>query len=431
MNPNQIKNKFLDFLQPKAKATSGTLVNQPQAPIGPTKPAMQSTYNPNQNMSMVPPTPGATSPKPTVIKPPTTTSTTPKNTFINNLSTTQNSIPKFDAQGGFTSGGKYYAADSIQAKNSRGESSNTPTSPTAQTTSTVQENPYQKYLTTLTERTSNELLRTRKREDELRKNEIGQLERGQNYQLGEEERLSNRSLADLAIASKPTLDLYNKFESDKKTALENERYTAENAYKQSQDKIDNDLAQAKFEEDKRQFGQEYALAARKASEPKAMSAAQEAKALELAEKEVAAQQSASQSIGIVNNLLNGDRYKAISGGTQTGSIPFFGDRAAVNEYDQLQGLLKLGIRGLLKGQGAVSDYEGKVLGQAASSLSRLTSEGQMKEALQKVRGVLKTNNGQVTTVEVQNPETGERVTADLSGAEIYQLTNDGNIITYK
>lgn len=165
--------------------------------------------------------------------------------------------------------------------------------------------------------------------------------------------------------------------------------------------------------------------------PKPMTDTQEAAQAAQTEKETAAQQSASQSIGLVNNLLNSDRFKSISGALQTGSVPFLGDRSAVNEYNQLQGLLKLGIRGLLKGQGAVSDYEGKVLGQASSALSRLTNETQMKEALLKVRGVLKTNNGQITTVEVTNPNTGEKITADLSGPEIYQLTSEGNVINYK
>lgn len=164
---------------------------------------------------------------------------------------------------------------------------------------------------------------------------------------------------------------------------------------------------------------------------KPMTATQEAAQIAATEKEKAAQQSASQAIGTINGLLNSDRYKAISGATQTGSIPFLGDRAAVGEYDQLQGLLKLGVRSLIKGQGSVSDYEGKILGQAASSLSRLTSEEQFKEALQKVRGVLKTNNGQVTTVEVTNPETGETITTDLSGDEIYHLVSEGNTVKYK
>jgi len=96
----------------------------------------------------------------------------------------------------------------------------------------------------------------------------------------------------------------------------------------------------------------------------------------------------------------------------------------------LKALLALGARSLLKGSGAVSDYESKVLNESTSALSRLTNQGQMKEALNKVRGVLKTNNGQITSVTVTNPETGEEINADLSGAEIYQLVSDGNIISY-
>lgn len=333
------------------------------------------------------------------------------------------------------------------------------TTQTTPATPTVSKNPYQIYLESLfdpeklktaqtnidslNERTSSELLRNRAREDELRKNDIGQLERGQSYQMGEEERLSNKSLADLAIAKGASIDTINQIMAAGKEAYAEEKPIEIDGalYQKGADGTYSVVAgtpggagktgaeagftlspgEIRFDAQGKQIASGGA---------KPMTATQEADAIAKTEKQVAAQQSASQSIGLVNNLLNGDRYKAISGGTQTGSIPFLGDRAAVNEYDQLQGLLKLGIRGLLKGQGAVSDYEGKVLGQAASSLSRLTSETQMKEALQKVRGVLKTNNGQVTNVTVTNPETGEKVTAELSGAEIYQLTNDGNLITY-
>jgi len=165
--------------------------------------------------------------------------------------------------------------------------------------------------------------------------------------------------------------------------------------------------------------------------PKPMSAAQEAAQIATTEKEKQVQQTATQSLSVINNLLKGDRYKAISGALQTGSVPFLGDRTAVAEYDQLQGLLKLGVRSLIKGQGAVSDYEGKVLGDASSALSRLTNESQMKEALQTVRGVIKTNSGQVTEVDVYDPDTEETVTANLSGDEIYQLVSEGATIKYK
>lgn len=167
--------------------------------------------------------------------------------------------------------------------------------------------------------------------------------------------------------------------------------------------------------------------------PKPMTQAQETAAIAKTDKEEASQQSATQSIGIVNNLLAGDAYKGITG---IGQNPFnaFGlsNASSLNQYNQLQGLLKLGIRGLLKGQGAVSDYEGRVLGQAATALGRNLSNEDFHQALLKIRGTLKTNNGMTTTVDVTNPNTGETINdAELSGDEIYKLVSEGNTIKYK
>lgn len=341
----------------------------------------------------------------------------------------------------------------------------TSTTQTTPTTPTVSKNPYQTYLESLfdpeklktaqtnidslNERTSSELLRNRAKEDELRKNDIGQLERGQSYQMGEEERLSNKSLADLAIAKGASIDTINQIMTAGKEAYAEEKPIEIDGalYQKGADGTYSVVAgtpggagktgaeagftlspgEVRFDAQGNQIASGGA---------KPMSAAQEADAIAKTEKQVAAQQSASQSIGLVNNLLADDSYKSIFGLQSPFNLGILGGGAlsgnaqAINQYDQLQGLLKLGVRGLIKGQGAVSDYEGKILGQAASSLGRNLNNEQGKQALQTVRGVLKTNNGQVTSVTVTNPETGEKVTADLSGAEIYQLTNDGNLITY-
>lgn len=253
-------------------------------------------------------------------------------------------------------------------------------------------------------------------------------------------KLSNRQLADLATregAAARTASVYSttyqNYISAGKTGYEAETAAAKAVQDQKNKEKDQDIEQQKADsytlspgETRFENGKEIASGG-----PKPLTAAQEAKQIADKDKEQQAQQTASQALGIINGLINGNRYKAISGAVQTGSIPFIGDRAAVGEYDQLQGLLKLGVRSLIKGQGSVSDYEGKILGQAASSLSRLTDEGQFKQALQKVRGVLKTNNGQTTTVSVTNPETGETITADLSGSEIYHLVSDGNTVEYQ
>jgi len=79
----------------------------------------------------------------------------------------------------------------------------------------------------LNERTSRELERSRDREDELRKNEVGQLKTGQDYQLGENERLSNKSLADLAIAKGANTDIYNQMLNAGKSVYEAEQAQAQ------------------------------------------------------------------------------------------------------------------------------------------------------------------------------------------------------------
>lgn len=164
--------------------------------------------------------------------------------------------------------------------------------------------------------------------------------------------------------------------------------------------------------------------------PKPLSQTQEAAGIAANEKATVAQQSAAQTIGLVNELLSGDTG-AITGAGQN-PLNFVGltNAKALNQYDQLQGLLKLGIRGLLKGQGAVSDYEGKVLGQAASALGRNLSNADFKSALTKIRGVLKTNNGESTEVIVHDANGNAVGKGILNGKDIYEAVLDGNTIEY-
>ncbi len=213
MNP---LSNFLNTLNSKSKTsssygvskpTSGAMVNQPQP--------LNMSVAPTPNMSVAPTgNSSATSP---VVKNQTTTTTNlpPVATqYIDSLSKpTQNA---YDAvTGARTAYGESQGLPNMLGGKAVSDKPNIPT-PTAVTPPPAPKNPYQEYLDSFNKRQSNELLRNRQREDELRKNDIGQLERGQQYQMGEEERLSNRSLADLAIAKAPTLDLYNQYEEQNK-----------------------------------------------------------------------------------------------------------------------------------------------------------------------------------------------------------------------
>lgn len=61
----------------------------------------------------------------------------------------------------------------------------------------------------LNKRSAEELARARFTEEQLRKNEVGQLVAGQNAGLSENARLSNKSLADIAIAKGASTDVVN------------------------------------------------------------------------------------------------------------------------------------------------------------------------------------------------------------------------------
>lgn len=237
----------------------------------------------------------------------------------------------------------------------------------------------------------------------------------------------NVGLAGVSLAEK-LLGLQQSPAEQAKSALETEKTNAEIA----QTKAETENIAKKFEEDKRQFGLEYALKQQElAIEQQKANTTIAATTNETTAAETAKQQSATQTLSLVNNLLT-EGTKGITGiGQNPLNIIGVTNAKQLNEYNQLQGLLKLGIRGLIKGQGSVSDYEGKILGQAASSLGRNLSNEQFESALKQIRGVIKTNNGQTTAVTVYNPNTGEKIDAELTGKEIYELSSEGNTITYQ
>jgi len=162
---------------------------------------------------------------------------------------------------------------------------------------------------------------------------------------------------------------------------------------------------------------------------KAQTEAERTKAGDKVDADIAKQQQATQSIGVINSVLQNPG--SISGIIQTGSVPFTAGAKTKNQYEQLKAMLALGARGLLKGSGAVSDYESRILNQSTSDLGRNLTEEDFTKSLKRIRGVLKTNNGLETEVSVTNPTTGEVITTIASGDEIYALVAEGNVVEYQ
>lgn len=111
-----------------------------------------------------------------------------------------------------------------------------------------------------------------RREYEAKLDESGGLREGAQASATASARRSNQELADLAVqesaaarSAQVASDTYNEYINAGKTVFEAETAAKDAAEKAKQQVFENDLAMKKFEEDKRQFGMEYALAKQKAS----------------------------------------------------------------------------------------------------------------------------------------------------------------------
>lgn len=138
------------------------------------------------------------------------------------------------------------------------------------------------------------------------------------------------------------------------------------------------------------------------------------------------------NVQIVDEILADDNYEAISGGSQifgTGNIPFMKGRQTGALYNQLKGIVALDKRQMLKGQGAISDFEFKVLNDAASALTRLSSEEDFRRELIKIRGAFSTAAGNTTKVRVTNAS-GYDFTGELGRDAITDAISQGFKIEY-
>lgn len=102
------------------------------------------------------------------------------------------------------------------------------------------------------------------------------------------------------------------------------------------------------------------------------------------------QQTLSSDLQVVNDLMDNPDHHKISGFLQ-GKLKFGNldpsAQLALNQYEQLKGTLSLENREKLKGSGAISDFEFKVLSQAATALGRNISDAEFDSILGKIKDI--------------------------------------------
>lgn len=196
-------------------------------------------------------------------------------------------------------------------------------------------------------------------------------------------------------------------------------------------KADQALAEKKFDEDKRQFGLNYALDARKVAIEQQKANQTDPNSTATTAKNAT---DAASGINLINSLLGNTALSDITGTIeQFRPTLLLGAKGnlAKNQYDQVKGMLSLENRSKLKGQGAVSDFEGRVLESAASSLGRNLSNSDFIKQLKQIRGSIATSHGLTADVLITDPVSKQSQVVNSDSARIAKAVQDGLIIEYQ
>lgn len=138
-----------------------------------------------------------------------------------------------------------------------------------------------------------------------------------------------------------------------------------------------------------------------------------------------------QSVNAITQLLANPELENISGFMDQMTGGMWGDaKKAKDMYDQQVAKLELGASQLLKGQGAVSDNERRILEKASTYLKRGQSDEDFRKGLVQMRGAFMTASGLEAPVKVTDPTTGESQIQQLSTHEIEDFIRDGAIVEY-
>lgn len=112
------------------------------------------------------------------------------------------------------------------------------------------------------------------------------------------------------------------------------------------------------------------------------------------------------------------------------NIPNTPENALKSDVNTLISQLALAARGQLKGQGAVSDFEGRLLKQAQTSLNFNMGPEQARYELAQVEGAIRTSSGLPAMVKITDPETGEAGVVQSNQQGITQAIADGYRVEY-
>lgn len=101
------------------------------------------------------------------------------------------------------------------------------------------------------------------------------------------------------------------------------------------------------------------------------------------------------------------------------------------QHDNLINQLALAARGELKGQGQVSDYEGRLLKSAQTTLNLYMEPKAYLKEVKQIRGAIQTSSGIPAYVSVKSSDGSQTKYAVLDSQSIQEAVNQGYVIEYQ
>lgn len=134
----------------------------------------------------------------------------------------------------------------------------------------------------------------------------------------------------------------------------------------------------------------------------------------------------------IDNILSNPAFNTTFGLTSivNRNVPGNPEYALKSEIENLQADLALAARGELKGQGQVSDFEGKLLSRAQTSLKLNLNPTQSRYELTQVKGAIRTSSGLPAEVKITDPATGQSQVVSALSEGITQAVADGYRVEY-
>ena len=210
---------------------------------------------------------------------------------------------------------------------------------------------------------------------------------------------------------------------DKQQSLAQDQYQFEtnNALKKAELAQTSELNAKKFAEDQRQFNMDYSI--KKAN-------------LDLEKSKISPSNVSNDVNSLYNltsNILSGDKGAFNSAfGFKSPANYFSGTDAQLikNQVNQLKSNLSLENRQKLKGSGAISDFEARILERSASALDFNLSDSDARKQITQIRGAIGNSLGVPQKVNVSDPSSGITKSFTLSTSQINSAIKQGYNVEY-